>query len=239
MEEATVARLNDINREFYRVTAESFDETRRRAWPGWERLLPYLTQLRSPLAVLDIGCGNGRFGVFLAEKLGGAIRYHGVDNNAALLEHARSATAGLEPHLENRDIIENPPNTGTYDLVVLFGVLHHVPGAAQRRVLMHTVAQRVAPGGVLAFACWRFYEYERFRQRLVPWPPDLAAKVELGDYLFDWRRGDLAAPALRYCHYIDDDEHNALVAVTGMTEMAIYRADGESGDANRYSVLCL
>jgi SAM-dependent methyltransferase len=237
MNAETVTRLNDINRQFYRVTADSFDETRRYAWPGWERLLPYLTQLRSPLAALDIGCGNGRFAVFLSEKLGNAIRYHGIDNNAALLDRARTATARLNAHLEERDIVENPPDTGTYDLVVLFGVLHHIPGAAQRREFMSQIAERVAPGGILAFACWRFYEYERFRQRIVSWPPDLAPNVERGDYLLDWRRGELATPAIRYCHYIDDNEHTALVAATGMAEIATYHDDGESGDANRYSVL--
>jgi SAM-dependent methyltransferase len=235
MDEATVTRLNGINREFYRVTAESFDETRRRAWPGWERLLPFLP--RTPLAALDIGCGNGRFGVFLAEKLGSAIRYHGIDNNAALLEHARNATVGFDAQFEERDIVENPPNAGMYDLVVLFGVLHHVPGTDRRRAFMRSAADRVAPGGVLAFACWRFYEYERFRQRIVPWPPDLTPNVEAGDYLLDWRRGELVTPALRYCHYVDDVEHDALVAATGMTEIATYRADGEGGEANRYSVL--
>jgi SAM-dependent methyltransferase len=239
MDSATVARLNDINRQFYRVTAESFDETRRRAWPGWERLLPYLAQLGLPLSVLDIGCGNGRFGVFLAEKLSGKIQYHGIDNNPALLEHARRATTGFDSRLEERDIVENPPNVGKYDLVVLFGVLHHVPGAHQRRALIRTVGQRVAPGGILAFACWRFYEYERFRQRTVPWSPELAPNVEPGDYLLDWRRGDLIVPALRYCHYVDDAEHDTLVAAASMTVVATYRADGESGDANRYSVLRL
>jgi tRNA (uracil-5-)-methyltransferase TRM9 len=231
MDDATIRRLNDLNREFYRTTAGSFDESRRHAWPGWERLLPYL---KLPLSVLDIGCGNGRFGLFLAVRLGADIRYHGIDSNPALLERARQSltTTGLTISLERRDIVENPPDSGVYDLVVLFGVLHHIPGNTQRQDFMRALARRVTPGGLLAFACWRFHEYARFQTRTVPWPDGF--DVEPGDFLLDWRRG---TPALRYCHYIDDAEHNALVAATGMAEVATYRADGDTGDINCYSIL--
>lgn len=246
MDDATIRRLNQINRRFYRATAGEFDQTRGKPWPGWERLLPHVYPLAAgrALSVLDVGCGNGRFGVFLAGKLARReaghvppLRYHGLDFDPALLEKARQALSALpqvEARLERRDIVENPPDSGQYDLVALFGVLHHVPGFRQRQSLLRALAERVAPGGVLAFACWRFYEYARFRARIVPWPDDLTAQVEPGDYLLDWRRG---ARALRYCHYVDDAEHAALVAATGLHEVETYRADGRSGDANRYSIL--
>jgi SAM-dependent methyltransferase len=229
MDTDTIRRLNAINREFYRITAAEFDQTRGAAWPGWARLLPHL---KLPLAVLDVGCGNGRFGVFLREHLGGEqpLRYHGLDNNPALLERARAALP--EATFELCDVIENPPESGQYDLVALLGVLHHIPGYAARRAFMRGLAERVAPGGLLVFTAWRFYEYPRFRERIVPWPPDMP--VEPGDYLLDWRRGERA---LRYCHYVDDAEHAALVAATGLREIATYRADGQTGDANRYSLL--
>jgi len=229
MNDATIKRLNEINREFYRITAESFDESRGRSWPGWEVLLPYL---KLPLTVLDIGCGNGRFGVFLAQKLGADLVYRGMDSSSALLERARAALSGLEARLEHRDVIENPPDTGEYDVVALFGVLHHVPGNWQRQEFMRALAQRVAPGGYLAFAVWRFYDYERFRQRIVPWPSDLDA--DPGDCLLDWRRG---VHALRYCHYVDDAEHKKLIAATGLAEIITYRADGRTSDLNQYSLL--
>jgi SAM-dependent methyltransferase len=229
MNDATVKRLNQINREFYQITAASFDESRGEPWPGWDVLLPYL---KTPMSVLDVGCGNGRFGVFLGEKLAKPPAYHGVDNSPALLDRARAALAHLDARLENRDVITDSPDEGTYDLVALFGVLHHVPGHAQRRAFMQTLAQRVAPGGHLAFAAWCFYEYERFRARIVPWPDDL--EVEPHDYLLDWRRGERA---LRYCHYVDDAEHADLIAATGLTEITTYRADGRTNDVNRYSLL--
>jgi tRNA (uracil-5-)-methyltransferase TRM9 len=239
MQADTIRQLNTINREFYRVTAEEFDQTRGTAWPGWEKLLPHLQTAHTgaTFSVLDVGCGNGRFGVFLAEKLGRELDYHGIDNNEALLEHAMQAVStapGVATTLELRDVVENPPVSGEYDLVAAFGLLHHVPGGEQRKAFVRRLGERVRPGGILALACWRFYEFDRFRARIVPWPEVLQAQVELHDYLLDWRRGEVA---LRYCHYVDDNEQDALAQGTGLTEIDRFRADGYTNTVNSYVVL--
>lgn len=238
MDNETIQRLNNINREFYRITAAEFDATRGTAWRGWERLLPHL---KMPLSVLDVGCGNGRFGLFLAQNKAfhekPAFNYHGIDSSPALLERARETLASLPSlnvMLEERDIVNNPPDTGEYDLVVLFGVMHHVPGHQQRQDLLRTLAQRVASGGILVFACWRFLESDTLRERIVAWDDDLKRRVEHNDYLLDWRRGE---PALRYCHYVNDAEHAALIAATGLTLVETYRADGHNDTMNLYTVL--
>lgn len=244
MNPETITTLNHLNRAFYAAVADDFDQTRSTAWPGWQRLLPYLT---TPLSVLDVGCGNARFALFLHDSLitdasgeslstqHSALTYHGLDSSPALLAHAHNALTGksdLTFCLDRRDILENPPDAGEYDLVALLGVLHHIPAYDQRQQFMRHLAERLKPGGLLVFTAWRFYEYERFRERIVPWPSDM--QVEANDYLLDWRRG---THSLRYCHYTDDAEHDALVAATGLTEIASYRADGQGGTANRYSVL--
>lgn len=246
MDNATITRLNTINRDFYATVAADFDATRGRAWPGWLDALPHIRAIapaEPPLTALDVGCGNGRFGAFLAEGLGrSALHYHGCDNNTALLDAARATldlvrsqrTAPFAFTLETRDIVTHPPADGAYHLVGLFGVLHHIPGAANRRDFMRALAARVRPGGRLIVAAWCFHEFERFRERVVPWPDDLRARVEPGDYLLDWRRG---AEAVRYCHYVDEAEHAALVAATGLQHITTYRADGHTGTVNRYSVL--
>lgn len=259
MDEAARARLNAVNRAFYAATAAEFDRSRATPWPGWTRLLGHLDA--APVdGVLDLGCGNGRFGVALARARPDARRYHGVDNNPALLDAARAALAGypaLTATFTVRDLVERPPalfpeteagGSGTGDaLVVAFGLLHHLPGADARRDFVRAMAARVRPGGLLAFACWRFYDFPRFRARVVPWPADLAALVEPGDYLLDWRAGatrDTGAAGntfpLRYCHHVDDAEHEALVdaaRAAGLTEIDRYRADGAGDALNAYSVL--
>lgn len=233
MDRATQRRLNAINREFYRTVAGEFDATRQRAWPGWLLLLDCIDL---PIgAVLDLGCGNGRFAEFLARNQGRALRYWGIDSNAALLAVARERIARRLQVMAmwiERDLVLDGLPALKADLVALFGLLHHVPGGALRRRLLASAADCVAPGGYLVMAAWRFYEEERFRARIVPWAEDAA--VEQHDYLLEWRRG---GSALRYCHYIDDVEHNELIKATGMTVVADYRADGAGGKLNRYSVL--
>jgi SAM-dependent methyltransferase len=231
-----IQRLNAINREFYEMTALEFDQTRGQAWIGWNEILPHIPAA-DPLSVLDVGCGNGRFGVFLSENLNCRIDYHGVDNNPALLSYASTALSSrdnLSATLEQRDIIEAPLMTGDYDLVVAFGVIHHVPNYDNRQMFVRQLGQCLKSGGMLAFACWRFYEIERLRDRIVAWSDELADKVEKHDYLLDWRRGE---HALRYCHYVDDAENEALVSAIGLNLVAQVRADGAGGTANYYSLL--
>lgn len=232
MDDETAARLNALNQAFYRSAGEAFDATRGQPWPGWSGLLPLL---RTPLSVLDVGCGNGRLARFLQQALGGGLTFHGIDSDAGLLAHARERCAklpGLALILQQADVLTDPLPDRPFGLVTLFGLLHHIPGLQRRLALMTQAAACVAPGGLLCFACWRFAEYERFRQRIVPFPDGMT--TEPGDALLDWRAG---THALRYCHHADDAEIDALCEATGLTLLSAYRADGFSGAVNAYRIL--
>lgn len=232
MDDHTIRRLNEINRQFYAQTAPHFNQTRNAAWVGWQKLLAHV-ELTEPLRVLDVGCGNGRFGLFLAEYFQD-IHYTGWDNSPALLKFAQDA---LSDHITNftlyeHDIIQQDLPAGEFDLVVLFGVIHHVPGYANRQQFIRRLAEKVAPQGYLAYASWRFYEQPRFKHRITAWDDDI--RVEENDYLLDWRSG---TTALRYCHYVNDTEQGTLNQATGLTHIATYRADGKTEDLNCYSIL--
>ena len=231
MNEPTRQRLAAINRKFYRSVAQEFDRTRAQPWAGWKPLLPHLDGLPPKPRVLDLGCGNGRFGRYLTEHLG-PVRYTGVDYSPEMLEIARERLPGAR--LLARDMVREAPPAGPFDLTVCFGFLHHVPGRAQRLDLVRALAGALAPGGLLTFVTWRFADFSRFRERTVPWPAELAELVEPHDYLLDWRRG---AYALRYCHHFDAAEHQALVDATSLVEVASWCADGPDNAANRFSLL--
>ncbi len=238
MDDAACRALNALNRTFYAQAAENFDESRGRAWNGWRRLLPYFEALPMPRRVLDVGCGNGRFGRFLARNLA-EVRYHGLDNNAALLEAARAAFAKMgvlpEAHLDPHDLLEDALPNGQYEIVALFGVLHHVPSMARRLALIRDLAARVAQGGLLIFTSWCFYDHMRFRERLIPLPAQYGG--ERGDWLMDWRRGHAPNSLLRYCHHVDEPEQRALEAASGLTLLETFYADGHTDNINRYSLL--
>jgi 2-polyprenyl-3-methyl-5-hydroxy-6-metoxy-1,4-benzoquinol methylase len=237
MDKTIIERLNSINQEFYKVTASDFNQTRSEAWQGWQKLLPYLGDFAGPLNVLDVGCGNGRFGLFLHQNLPQALDYTGIDNNSQLLAYAHHALteANFPFTLEHQDVITQPFTLEKkYHVIVAFGVIHHIPSLDYRQTFLKRLAEGVALGGLLVFASWRFYEYPRFRERIVAWDESLASHIEHHDYLLDWQRGE---SALRYCHYVDDSEQEILIRATGLTLLETYRADGKTDDLNCYSIL--
>jgi SAM-dependent methyltransferase len=235
--------LNELNHLFYGTVAESFCNTRQNAWEGWQALLPYIKkqEARPALGVLDLGCGNGRFGLFLAEHFGTRLHYVGLDFAPDLLTYAAESLgrAGVPAHLYQGDLVAAPwpPWTADFDLVCLFGVLHHIPSFERRAALIRQACAYARGGGLVALTFWAFYEQARFRQRIVPWDaPHVPAAyqglaLEVGDYLLDWRGGE--KPALRYCHYVSPQEQADLL--DGLTVLAAYEAD----TANRYVLLTL
>ena len=139
MDPETASALAAINREFYRDEAQAFSRTREEPWPGWLRVSACLEPGAEPLEVLDVGCGNGRFAAFLETQLGeraASLRYTGLDASEALLEHARARSlASGPPRLHCADVVLSPPEDalppGPFALIVLFGLLHHVPGESR------------------------------------------------------------------------------------------------------------
>lgn len=250
MDEQTIRSLNAINRIFYSANAEAFDQSRSAPWPGWTQSLEQIRQIpRQPAAaalrVLDVGCGNGRFGTFLADQLGAdEIHYCGVDSSPPLIARAKERTlpfAGVEFHL--LDFVEagNELPKGPFSLIALFGILHHVPGRVQRRKLLHWLGERLTPGGILALTTWQFEAFARFRSRLIPWseynrtaadPIDLT-QLEPGDHLLPW--GD-SGSAQRYCHFTSEGEMRELLEGLPFEVLESFAADGREGNLNRYFI---
>jgi SAM-dependent methyltransferase len=251
MKPETIVALNRINRLFYDRYGYSFSSTRRKPWPGWTRLAERTRRLqRAGLehgrhSILDIGCGNGRFGRFLDEQIG-SLDYLGVDASLGLLAEARSLRSSREPRAVYlaADLIERDPplrSSQSFTVVALFGFLHHVPSYERRRDLLRAMADRLRPGGLLVVSFWQFGSEERFERRTVSWEahnrkgeiPVEPADLEPGDVLLAWGEGG----AYRFCHFVEPEEADRLVAATGLEAVASYRADGRSGDLNLYFVL--
>lgn len=246
MDPSLVRRLNRVNREFYRRHAESFSSTRQAPWPGWDRVLEVLPS-SGPESVLDLGCGNGRFARFLAARERFPRRYVGMDLSPRLLAKARRSLGDAATASRCRwlvaDLLEPPPLKGPgFSLVLLLGVLHHVPGHATRARLLEAAAELVAPGGVLAVTVWMFDRSDRMRRRLLSsqeaaarlGPGVDAAGLEPGDYLMPWGAGSSAEPPVRYCHALSEAEADELSARLPLAPAADFEADGAAGNLNRY-----
>ncbi len=242
MDPSTQSALRRINREFYSRYAADFDRTRHPGgWPGWRRVVEAAARTTGrPLRVLDLGCGNGRFGLFLDRnpdlRRNQPFEYLGIDSSAELIERARAEAGGCDHiRFEVDDIEKRTLDQTSHDLVTLFGVVHHLPGFDNRRRALERAAEALAPGGLLAVTCWQFTGDPRFQSRQLDWSEEPAVdreQLEPGDHLLRWGPGD--SEARRYCHHTDERELDRLVAGLPVAEHARYRADGAGGRQNLY-----
>lgn len=114
----------------------------------------------STQSLLDIGCGMGLLGMFLARH-GHCPPYLGVDSDPRKIASARNYAAGANPHMQfiESDAGQLPEFSGD---VALLDALHYMPQELQQRVLQ-AAASRVAPGGVLMIrnclrdSSWRYW----------------------------------------------------------------------------------
>ncbi len=101
-------------------------------------------------AVLDAGCGTGRYAVELTRR-GFAVT--GIDRSFELLEEARSRArdAGLPITLLEADLLDlpGPPPGRLHDAIVCRGVLNDIVGAADRTAALGGFARVLRPGGVV------------------------------------------------------------------------------------------
>ncbi len=237
MQKSTIAQLNQLNADFYTTVANSFDDSRNHYWPGWNQLLAHINPAKI-FSVLDIGCGNGRFGMFAKEQFPNLTTYTGLDNNSQLLESAKKHNpTGTFIH---SDSIVNflsgaplMPSEKHYDLIVIFGVMHHIPSFELRAQLLKTAASLLTQTGMLVFTTWQFMEFERFKKKIIDADTLHISKQELEetDYFLDWRRGP---NAVRYCHYYTTQEVAKLLQTTHFSKVAEYRADGKEASINAY-----
>jgi tRNA (uracil-5-)-methyltransferase TRM9 len=251
MDQRTLLRLNELNRDFYQKVAPHFDETRQQPWAGWKLLTPLISELTQPqsLFALDVGCGNGRWGAFLQEVRTEPLLYVGIDSSQELLAKAEQKLSELKiTHtLINLDLVTSLLNS-TYTatlfshfshtaphVITLFGVMHHVPSFELRHKLLEEHFNILELGGLLIFTTWQFTKDENLLKRQLS--PALLAfderDLEPNDYILDWQRGQ---SAYRYCHFVDQAELDTLIRGTAWKKVTEFDADGKE-QLNHYVVL--
>jgi 2-polyprenyl-3-methyl-5-hydroxy-6-metoxy-1,4-benzoquinol methylase len=266
MQKKIINKLNKLNLDFYSKIGLEFDSTRNYFWQGWEKTLDFLNNsdkenTDKTLKVLDIGSGNGRFGEFLAKKANVDFEYLGIDSSDILLERAKDKLKSIKlesEHLKGFDLkkiditekILNDEgliaNSKKFDLIVLFGVMHHLPGENTRINLLKRVKELLSDNGILIFATWLFLDTDRLQKRIV-WGKDgkstnklnlnsiglKETDLEYGDYILDWQKGE---EAFRYCHYYTGEEIRLLLKKSGLELKTSFLADGKENRINQYFV---
>lgn len=248
MDSQTILALNSINSKFYATVSKEFSESRQYYWHGWRELIPHIEKLlvtNPTLKVLDIGCGNGRFAKFLEDTFPNSeISYTGIDNSPALLRIAKEKTFtdNLKATFERHDIVTELlektflKDTQKYDLIVSFGVVHHIPSYQLRKTFFNTIGAALHEKGIAALTLWKFLDIQRLQDKTFDFEetdvdPD---QLEKNDHLVHWYRGE---KTFRYCHYSDEQEQERLIKASNLKLIDSFAADGKEGKGNTYLVL--
>jgi SAM-dependent methyltransferase len=247
-----VKRLVTLNQTFYKQFAGSFADSRARPQPGFTSLLQELPD--GPISVLDVGCGDGRFGRFLYKEIerleigpfafsqgkdwgtrAEIQRYVGVDFSESLLAIARKSGPG---EYQQRDLLRPGclAGLGQFDVIACLATLHHIPGYANRLQLVREIREHLKPDGRLFLSTWQFLDSERQRRKLRDWALIglNAADVETSDYLLSWERG---GQGLRYVALIDEATVKQMAQEAGLTIAKQFYSDGREGNLSLYAVL--
>ncbi len=249
MHRRTIAALNRINQHFYRSHAAAFSSTRKGAWRGWARLLELVSSHRHrllPVRILDLGCGNGRFGRLAGTTLSPPHSYIGLDQSLPLLSEAARRAPGdflaVDLSLPDSSI---PLSSASVDLAVALGFLHHIPSFSRRRELIDEVTRCLVPGGLLALSHWQFGAEARFQRRALPWSkadtllsgPIDPKDLEKGDFLLPWGEESSTSLPARYCHHVDPAEAERLIVGLPYSVLEVFSGDGRENRLNLYYLL--
>lgn len=245
MKDEVSARLIDLNREFYESFAGAFAATRRRIQPGIRKVL---AELPRKGRWLDLGCGSGALALeWIKQKRKGL--YHGLDFSIGLLMEAEKGLAGFElpkglkVKFDQADLTSpgwaQEFKPGSFDGVLAFAVLHHVPGEERRLQLLRQVHDLLKPGGIFIHSEWQFQYSEKLMKRRLPWEfigldnDD----VEPGDTLMDWRyalEDQKEKVGYRYVHLFTRAELGELAEGSGFEIVDEFESDGEGGRLGLY-----
>lgn len=236
MNPGTAARLIEINRDFYTRFGDSFSATRHRIQPGVRRVLE---MLRRDESVLDLGCGNGEFARELAKRRHRGP-YLGVDFSLPLLRDAQSQPEGFSAKFMQADLTQLSTNSsvmesGKWNVVTAFAMLHHIPSAEIRLNILRAVRELLSDDGKFFHSNWQFLNSEKLRARIKPWDAVeiQESDVDAGDYLLDWRSG---GEGLRYVHQYSESEMSILAGEAGFIIQDSFYSDGEGGNLGLYQI---
>lgn len=231
------------SRAGYDIIAPEFSRTRGTFWAELtfvRDLIPEGSRL------LDIGCGNGRFlsalnvpqRTALCKNEGRSfvgVDYTGIDFSEGLVGVARERyRERAQTEFVVGDALALPFTDHSFDSVVSFAVLHHIPSRAYRIQFLHEAARVTKPGGFIILTAWNVWHSR----------PGIILKFALkkllggthtdfGDAILDFGKEKNA----RYVHALTMREIRSLAKEAGLGIERLEKIRRPSGEENFFVML--
>jgi tRNA (uracil-5-)-methyltransferase TRM9 len=202
--------------------------------------------------ILDLGCGNARFVNFVSSELEleqvQNIEYLGVDFSVNFLEQSQSVNlqAFAKYQLKQLDILKELDQLKDLklDLVVMFGLIHHIPSLQARKAFFAQVVQLLDSSGLLIFTTWQYLDTPRLIKRVIDAETETGKQVyqhldiqktdlEVGDNILDWVKKVFS---YRYSHYFSQEEIQGYIIDNNLELIHSFVCDGRDSKRNRYFV---
>lgn len=200
----------------YDKIAAKFSQTRRYFWPPLSFVKNYIQENDK---LLDIGCGNGRFLNFIQEEKIKAD-YVGIDNSAELIKIAKEKYpstplgASPSPNFLVADATERLPfNNESFDTVVSFAVLQHIPSKKLHLYFMKEANRVLKKNGLFIFSTWNLWQ-----KKFLPLILKNAAKKIIGLNKLDFKDifyGFEKEQEARFLHAFTERELKKLIIKSG------------------------
>lgn len=216
--------------DLYTKYANDFSKTRVLPWSGWNKVQKFL---KEDISILDIGCGNGRFLEFATKKLD-KFSYIGIDNSTELLKIAKERyPKRIFINVDLEDNWTEVLDRKGYDLIVVFGVLHHIKSFRTRAELIKVLGSFLEKEGVLILTWWRFYEFEKYKKKL----RKLNVRYNSDDFSNMDFYMSFGSYATRFCHYATQQEIDLIIKNSNLSLVESFYDDGRNDRENLYTVL--
>lgn len=207
----------------YNKVADEWSASRQNFWDELKFVKKYL-----PLhnKILDIGCGNGRFAKQILEN----YEYTGIDPSKELIDIAKKDLPDLSENFSLYDGINIPFPDKSFENLVSFAVIHHIPPESLVSWLIE--AKRVLKAdGIAIFSSWDLWNTHK-NQLLKYYFKNKFSKNFFNTSLGDIVLGFTSHKNTRYVHSYTEKELRKYFKKAGFNIIEIGYKSRESGNRN-------
>ncbi len=186
--------------------AEEFDRSRSRVWVEEASLLLGRGRL------LDLGCGNGRNGIYLSDR-GSYVVFADISFNMLKVVGRKRPS----PPRVQCDASSLPFRDQCFDGVLFIAALHHLP-RDERNAALKEIRRILKPKGLAVISAWALFQ-PRFFRKIPKMIVEALKGKEFGDIYVPWGS---KKRLLRYYHLMTRRELTDLVRRSGLKVLAAY-----------------